>query len=62
MVRFRTRRAAIPHFPTGNRQHIEALAAHHRQLEIMGGELPGEFRKPRRAGGRRDRTHRRPRA
>ena len=28
----------------------------------MGGELPGEFRKPRRAGRRRDRTHSRPRA
>ena len=27
----------------------------------LGGELPGEFRKPRRAGGRGDRTHRRPR-
>ena len=28
----------------------------------MGGALPGEFRKPRRAGRRGDRTHRRPRA
>ena len=28
----------------------------------MGGELPGEFRKPRGAGGRGDRTNRRPRA
>ena len=28
----------------------------------LGGELPGEFREPRRAGRRGDRTHRRPRA
>ena len=27
----------------------------------LGGELPGEFREPRRAGGRGDRAHRRPR-
>ena len=36
--------------------HLEALAAHHKQLVDLGGELPGEFREPRRPGRRRDRT------
>ena len=43
-------------------QHLEALAAHHRQLEIWADELSGKFREPRRTGRRRDRPHRRPRA
>ena len=38
------------------------MAAHHRQLQDLGRELPGELREPRRAGRRRDRPDRRPRA
>ena len=46
----------------GSRQaHFEALADHHRQLADLGGALPGEFRKPRRAGRRGNRPDRRPR-
>ena len=40
---------------------FEALTAHHKQLANMGGELPGEFRKPRRTGRRGDRANRGPR-
>ena len=43
MARFPTRRPAIPHFPTGDRQHFEALAAHHRQLEIWAENCPENF-------------------
>ena len=48
--------------PVGEKQqHVVALAAHHKQLQILGGELPGEFREPRRVGRRGDGPHRRPR-
>ena len=46
--------------PDRQRQHLEALATHHQAARNMGGELPGEFRKSRGAGGRGDRTNRRP--
>ena len=43
MVRFPTRPAAIPRFPTSDRQHFEALAAHHRQLEVWAENCPENF-------------------
>ena len=47
IVRFPTRRAAIPHLPDRHerrrRQHFEALAAHHRQLEIWAENCPENF-------------------
>ena len=56
------RAAAFDSATEGSRQeHFEALADHHRQLADMGGELPGEFRKSRCAGGRGNRPDRRPR-
>ena len=53
---------AIAQPPDERQQHVEALAAHHRQLEIWAAALPGELREPRRAGRRGDRPDRRPRA
>ena len=43
MARFPTRRPAIPHLPTSEQQHLEALAAHHRQLEIWAENCPENF-------------------
>ena len=43
-----------------SQEHFEALGAHHRRLADMGGTLPGEFRKPRRAGGGGDCPNRGP--
>ena len=37
-------------------QHLDALAVHHGLLAGVGRGVPGEFRGPRRAGGRGDRT------
>ncbi len=57
-----SRAASCDSAAAGERQqHLEALAAHHRAAPGLGGELPGQFREPRRAGRRRDRSHRRPR-
>ena len=44
------------------RQHLEALAAHHRQLQKWAENCPENFAEPRGAGRRRDRPPRRPRA
>ena len=60
--RWRTPRSATRPQLTERQQHLEALAAHHRQLDDLGRALPGELREPRRAGRRRDRPPRRPRA
>ena len=43
MVRFPTRHPAIPHLPTRRQQHFEALAAHHRQLEVWAENCPENF-------------------
>ena len=54
-------RPAMPRQPASGSSTSTALAAHHKQLAALGGELPGEFREPRRAGRRRDCADRRPR-
>ena len=43
MVRFLMQRPAIPHFRERQRNHLEALAAHHRQLEIWAENCPENF-------------------
>ena len=40
----------MPRSPT-RQQHLEALAAHHRQLEVWAENCPENFREPRRPGG-----------
>ena len=43
MVRFRTRAPGIPQLPVRGRQHLDALMAHHKQLEIWAEHCPENF-------------------
>ena len=53
---------AIPHLPDEQPAAFRGSGRSPQTARDMGGELPGEFREPRRAGRRGDRAHRRPRA
>ena len=58
-----SRAASCDSAPAGERQqHLRGSGRASQATPALGGELPGQFREPRRAGRRRDRPHRRPRA